>query len=69
MTSCPSTDNTDCKNVEVKSELHTSSTDKMDIKKCIYNLMFNNIEPSDDQKLKVRIYFSLGILDNIFNFR
>jgi hypothetical protein len=43
-------------NVDVKSESSTS-TDKMVIDKYIYDLIFNNIEPSNDHKVKVRIFF------------
>ncbi|CAF1992491.1 unnamed protein product, partial [Rotaria magnacalcarata] len=53
MTSSKFTDNVDLKNVNIKSESHTVSTEDMVSMKCVYDLMFNKIEPSNNNKLKV----------------
>jgi hypothetical protein len=49
----------DLKNVNIKSESLTIPTEDMVPMKCVYDFIFENIEPSNDQKLKVNIYFSL----------
>jgi hypothetical protein len=47
--------------IEVKSEPLTSSTDRTKYLKCLYDYIFHDIEPSDEQKLRVK-YLSILII-------
>jgi hypothetical protein len=49
--------------IETKSEPLTPSTDRKDQHlKCLYNYLFHDIEPSNEQKLRVNISILLIIL-------
>jgi hypothetical protein len=59
MPSSGCTNHIDFENVNAKSESFTDCTEDMEWMKCVYDLIFEAIEPTDDQKLKVKVDFLL----------
>ena len=55
--------------VEIKSETLVSSTDPTEHLKCLYNYLFHDVQPSNEQKLRVNTSILLIISHNLISFR
>jgi hypothetical protein len=57
MTSSDCTNCIDFNNVNIKSESLTNCMESMEWMKYAYDLIFEMVEPTDEQKLKVKVVF------------
>ena len=63
MTSSVMANHVDRKNVNIKFELPTFTSNKMISTENIYKYLFKNVEPSNEDKINVTIHFPFIILE------